>query len=156
MVTLKLMTDAIYEPYMERLTVEYGKEKAKAGNWSEEEALEKSRQETAELLPQGKETPGHYLFSVHNEADEQVGILWIAERPKGTEKMVWIFDIEVKEEHRRKGYARAIFTELEKYVRDTLGLNRIELHVFGHNTGAIALYQSLGFETMNIVMGKTI
>lgn len=34
------------------------------------------------------------------------------------------------------------------------GLNRIGLHVFGYNKTAINLYQSLGYETTDLMMEK--
>ena len=34
------------------------------------------------------------------------------------------------------------------------GFSRLGLHVFGHNKVARKLYESLGFETTNVVMSK--
>jgi hypothetical protein len=35
-----------------------------------------------------------------------------------------------------------------------MGLDRISLHVFGHNPGARRLYEKLGYETTNVYMAK--
>ena len=45
------------------------------------------------------------------------------------------------------------FEALEDKVR-SLGLEGIALHVFGHNRGAHALYEKLGFQATNIHMFK--
>lgn len=37
-----------------------------------------------------------------------------------------------------------------------LGLKEIGLHVFGFNAPAIALYESLGYKTTDLVMAKTL
>jgi len=35
-----------------------------------------------------------------------------------------------------------------------LGAASVELHVFGHNPAARALYEKVGYETMSVVMAK--
>jgi RimJ/RimL family protein N-acetyltransferase len=37
-----------------------------------------------------------------------------------------------------------------------LGAGKVELHVFGHNHGARALYEKLGYTTTSIVMTKAV
>ena len=51
--------------------------------------------------------------------------------------------------------ARAAMIAIEDEVRQ-LGIDRIGLHVFGHNRGAWALYDQLGYEVTNVNMAKTI
>jgi ribosomal protein S18 acetylase RimI-like enzyme len=43
--------------------------------------------------------------------------------------------------------------EIESIAR-TLGLEQIELHVFGHNERAINLYEKLDYKVSNIIMSK--
>ena len=68
-------------------------------------------------------------------------------------KSAFVYDVEVKSELRRQGYARAAFTALEPIVK-ALGLSSIGLHVFGHNPGAQALYRSLGYGITGVNMLK--
>ena len=52
-------------------------------------------------------------------------------------------------------HAARAFLALEEEVRRR-GLSGIALHVFGHNDGARALYDKLGFRPTNISMFKPI
>lgn len=45
--------------------------------------------------------------------------------------------------------------ETEIVAKD-LGINKIGLHVFGHNKVPRGLYEKLGYEITNITMSKTI
>lgn len=152
-INLKPMTPSDFETYLDFSTPTYAAEKVRAGNWPEQDAAELARAEFKQLFPEGLATPNQHIFCIQDDAVE-IGYLWIAERTQGNKKFVWIFDIVIFETHRRKGYATATFTALEKFVKEELDGNRIELHVFGHNHGARTLYEKLGFEVINVVMAK--
>ncbi len=47
------MTQAEFEAFLERTIPEYAADHVRAGNWTEEESLERSRKEFEDLLPQG-------------------------------------------------------------------------------------------------------
>jgi len=64
-----------------------------------------------------------------------------------------VYDVYVRPEHQRKGHAGRAFAALEVEAH-RLGLTGIALHVFGHNAGAQALYQKLGYVPTNINMFK--
>ena len=54
-------------------------------------------------------TPGHTLWIV--EADgERVGLLWLAERDSGGRRVIFIYDVEIDDAHRGKGYGRAAWS----------------------------------------------
>ncbi|MEO8125162.1 MAG: GNAT family N-acetyltransferase, partial [Burkholderiales bacterium] len=121
-----------------------------------EEAIELSRKEFAELLPQGLATPGNHLYTLRDPAtDEAVGHLWIAEQERGGSKVAYVYDVAIRPEHQRKGHATRAFAALEAEVRE-LKLEGIALHVFGHNRSAQALYAKLGYRPTNIHMFKDI
>ncbi len=46
--------------------------------------------------------------------------------------------------HRRRGIGRALLDEAVRWARAS-GVKKLELHVFPHNTPAIALYEQFGF-----------
>lgn len=46
--------------------------------------------------------------------------------------------------HRRKGIGRALLEQAVSWAR-IVGVIKVELHVFPHNTAAIALYEQFGF-----------
>ncbi|MBA3616939.1 MAG: GNAT family N-acetyltransferase [Rubrobacteraceae bacterium] len=61
----------------------------------------------------------------------------------------------INETFRRKGYAsRAL--DLVEHKAGELGARSVELHVFGHNHGAQALYEKVGYTVTNITMAKPI
>ncbi len=156
MIELVQVTDDEFNSFLERSVKNYASEKAKAGNWPEEGALERSSEEFSRLLPEGRKTRDNYVFKiVDRENGESVGNLWIAVNLKGELPGAYIFDIYVDENQRGKGYGRATMMGLEKVVKD-FGYNRISLQVFGHNKVAFELYKSCGYEITNIVMSKTI
>jgi len=84
----------------------------------------------------------HRVFEIVGDG-EVVGYLWIGPLPAGGDDW-WVFDIEIAEEHRRRGYARSAL-ELGHAEAKKLGAVSIGLNVFGYNTGAKELYDSLGY-----------
>lgn len=65
------------------------------------------------------------------------------------------YEIVIHAQFQRQGHARRAFRALEDKVRQ-VGLSGIALHVFGHNTGARALYESLGYASTSIAMFKPV
>ena len=108
------------------------------------------------MLPDGPRTRDHYLYSVRDESvPTEVGNLWISPRDSGAGRALWIYDIVVHEEYRRRGYAERILHLAEDRARE-LGAGTVELHVFGHNQAARALYEKLGFTPTDITMAKQV
>jgi ribosomal protein S18 acetylase RimI-like enzyme len=156
MVRLVPMTPDEFNAFLERDIAQYAAEKLKAGNWSSAEALQRSRDEHYQLLPQGLATPGHHLFTIRDDDIGQgVGTLWLAEQRGWAKPTGFIYDLYIDERFRRRGYAsRAMLALEEKAVE--LGLDTLALHVFGHNHAARVLYEHLGYEIMNINMAKSL
>lgn len=65
----------------------------------------------------------------------------------------FVYDVEVDAAARGKGYGRGLMLAAEPYARDR-GAGVLKLHVFGSNTVARGLYESLGYETTNVSMAK--
>ncbi len=154
MVTLIPMAEPDFVVYLEKAMQGYAQDKIQAGNWSQDEALERSRKEFEGYLPQGVRTPGNYLFSLVNKDGEKVGYLWYAESPRDP-GVVFIYDFEIYEAFRRRGYAGQALAALEQDAK-ARGLKQIQLHVFGHNTAARALYLKAGFAETNVMMAKNL
>ncbi len=134
--------------YLRDAVPAYAREKVRSGQWSEAEAPRLAHETFAKLLPNGLATPDQHLFTIEHDGDA-VGMVWIAARARGDERIAYVNDVVVFEGHRRRGYATWAFEALEREVR-SLGLAGIALHVFGHNTAAIALYEKLGYAPTNI------
>lgn len=145
-----------FAAFVEATVVGYAADKVAAGQWSAAEARALARSELDELLPQGLATPGHHLFTLRDAGSgEAVGRLWIAEQERGGRRIAYVYDVEIAAPHRRRGHAARAFAALEVKARE-LGLDGIALHVFGHNAGARALYEGLGFRPTNIHLFKDI
>jgi ribosomal protein S18 acetylase RimI-like enzyme len=68
---------------------------------------------------------------------------------------VFIYDLEIKAEHRRQGYAKLALKEIEDFAA-THNIVNIGLHVFSHNNAAQNLYAEMGYETVSVNMVKKI
>lgn len=155
MVTLEPMTEAEFQRYFEPAIIDYAQDHVTNGQWGEDEALEKSSKEFHDLLPDGVATPNHYLFTLVNATQQNVGILWFALRDNQGKHTAFVYDVRIDEAFQRQGYGSQAFRELEHKVR-ALKCNKISLHVFGNNHAAQEMYRKLGYETTNILMSKTL
>jgi RimJ/RimL family protein N-acetyltransferase len=155
-VTLVEMDETAFRGYTDQLVHDYAADKVEAGVWSANEAEDRAAKELEELLPDGTLTRDHYLYSVRDESvPAEVGILWISLRDSGVGRTLWIYDIIVHDGFRRRGYASRILHMVEDKARE-LEAVRVELHVFGHNHGARALYEKLGYTETSITMVKPV
>jgi ribosomal protein S18 acetylase RimI-like enzyme len=146
------MTDAEFTSFRARAVHDYAVEKVAAGEWAQERASLLAEQQTDALLPDGKLTDG--MFIVMADADEigPVGYAWLA--LKGPEvSSAWIYDIAIDEEHRGKGYGRALLNGLEQVAREH-NLDSIALNVSAGNDYARRLYERAGYEPTSIHMSK--
>ena len=145
-----------YRDYRKDLVRHYAADKVRAGAWSQSEAEGRAARDVDGLLPEGPATQGHLLYSVREDStDAEVGIVWFALRESGVGRSVWIYDIIIHEDFRRRGYASRTLELVEERARD-LGAKSVELHVFGHNRGARALYEKLGYNITSITMAKPV
>ena len=155
MSVLRPITDAEYAAWLEIVIPGYAEDKVESGQWPADTALELSRKEYGELLPEGKETVDNHLFTVVGAGAEAVGTLWFVAKERGGRRIAYVYDIYVDPAHRRQGHAYRAFQAMEQEVA-RLGLSGIALHVFGHNQGAHALYVKLGYVATNINMFKPV
>lgn len=156
MTRLEPMTQARYDAWLESTIRDYAAEKVASGNYPDDgTSLERSKAEFDRLLPHARETEGHELRSMVDDEGRDVGYLWftIEDRPPG--RVVFIYDIAVEPEFRRRGHAQAALAYTEAYAREH-GCVGVSLHVFGHNTGARALYLKAGYEETNVIMLKRV
>jgi RimJ/RimL family protein N-acetyltransferase len=155
-VRLVELGDAPYHKYTKNLVRDYAADKVRAGAWSQAEAEGRAARDVDELLPEGPATQGQFLYSVRDDlTDDEVGIVWFALRNSGVGRSVWIYDIIIHENFRRKGYASRTLELVEDRARE-LGARSVELHVFGHNHGARALYEKMNYNETSITMAKQV
>lgn len=146
------MTEAEFLHFKAETTQEYAEENVTSGRWPAEGALARSESEMEIILPEGQQTPHHYFFNLTpDEIGQPVGHLWLNVTPLF--QSAFVYSIKVDEAYRRRGYAKKALQEAEYYVQK-LGIKQLGLHVFTYNEGAVALYQSLGYQTTSINMTK--
>ena len=146
------MTQSEYDAFLERTIPEYAEDKVRAGHWAEAEALEKSRKEYLDLLPQGLQTANHYLYTLYDD-DQAVGLIWLCANVDRLTQDGFIFELYVDEKYRGKGYGKQAMLLIEEKARD-LNLKAIALHVFGSNKTARNLYEAIGYEITSLNMKK--
>ncbi|MDH5633338.1 MAG: GNAT family N-acetyltransferase [Gammaproteobacteria bacterium] len=154
MTVLVPMEQHEFEDFRRSSVNQFARSSIKAGLCDDDDALSFAENQFSRLLPNGIDTPGHYISNiVCPDNGDAVGVMWFAVEPQGRNGCAYVYDISVSEKHRRQGYAQQAFAEMESIVR-TLGMNRIDLHVFAWNAGAIELYKKMGFEVTGMNMTR--
>ncbi|WP_243522965.1 GNAT family N-acetyltransferase [Bacillus pseudomycoides] len=154
MITLKPMNKEEFQLYISSAIENYAKNKVTSGNWGEDEAINLSKKEFARLLPKDEKSELNYLYSIFQD-QQLVGMIWIAQTSTTNPDQGFIFDFIIYKPHQGQGYGKQAMKEIEIIAKE-LGMNKIGLHVFGHNKVARGLYEKLGYEITNINMVKAI
>ena len=154
MISLEPMGQPAFEKYMAESIPAFARDKVASGQWSEDSALELSRQGFEALLPEGLATHDNHLFEIHVSGEpDAIGMLWFAVQERAGQRIAYVYDVMIHPRHQRMGHGTRTFSALEERAR-ALGLAGIALHVFGHNPEAHNLYVRLGFKPTNISMFK--
>lgn len=154
-VSLSPMPVSTLGPWLDRTMHQYVESRIRAGDVPEA-AAENARRSREASFPDGTPAEGHLVFDVLDDADpaRPVGYLWIGPRQLGSDEW-WVWDVEIDAAHRGRGLGRVTMLRAEeeaaRHGARTLGLN-----VFGYNTVARGLYESLGYETTAVHMVKTV
>lgn len=148
------MQAADFAEFFEFACQDYARQNIASGRWPAADALQRARDETARLLPQGLHTTDQFFFDMRaNNDGSKVGLIWLAITEQAGVRVAYIYNIYVKEEHRRQGHARRALLALDEIVCN-MGLAQIGLHVFANNQQAQALYASLGYQVTGLNMQK--
>lgn len=111
----------------------------------EETAFQLARTSHSRHLPDGLATEGAHLHYLIHEG-ETAGYAWVSRFEMHPGLLVgYVFDVEVREEFRGRGYGRALMLQAER-IALAAGDERLGLHVVTANTPALRLYESLGYE----------
>jgi len=151
--TLRPMTRAEFDEWMPGQLAGYAEHIAASGAMSEADAREKAERDTARFFSAGFSTPGQLVFSLLARV-VAVGSLWLGVPGHYPDpRMAWVYNIEVAPEHRGRGYGRAAMLLAEAEAR-ARGMTSLGLNVHGQNTAARTLYDSLGYDVMELQMKK--
>ena len=155
MVTLVPITQPDYEAFLEKSIRDYADDKVHNGNWQPEEALELSRKEHQDLLPEGPKTRGQFIFSIyHPETGQNLGILWVKVKMDTPRREAFIYNFVIDDAYRGRGYGKQALLALDEKLI-SMNVESVGLHVFGFNSGALELYKKAGYQITNIIMNKT-
>jgi len=162
MVTLHEPTQAEFDEWFALSTQRQAEDRASVSGRSVPEELKGVEMMVPQLLPNGKETPGH-TFRLARDTDARVlASVWFGSIPGMPDTARFLFDIYVIPTARRQGHGRRILATLIGQLQDG-GASEVYLNVLSNNRGAIALYKDLGFaitkedeDSRNLEMKKTL
>lgn len=151
MVKLEPIQQKDFEIFLERGIREYADDHIRNGNWSPEGALEKSRKEFEQLLPDGIKSQHQYLYSIIDEDSSKIGVLWVQIK----DQKAFIYDFIIDESFRGKGYGKQALVTLDEKLK-SMDVQSVGLHVFGDNVTAQELYKKMGYQITGIHMKKVL
>jgi ribosomal protein S18 acetylase RimI-like enzyme len=138
-----------FATWLPLLREEYAGDLVRDYGMSLEQAIEQAAVEIERDLP-----AGHSVW-VMEVGGGPVGHLWLSERRSSYEPALVVYDIDVDEPHRGRGYGKAAMLFAEEEARRR-GLSRIVLHVGARNEVARNLYRSLGYQENEVAMSKPV
>ena len=143
-VQLRRMGEDEWEAWARASRERYAEQMATMGGMTPEDAAAKATVDFLRLLPKGSATRQQH-FLVAEEDGEDVGMLWLGERPTSEDgPVLWVLEVSVREGLRGRGHGRELMRLAEEEAR-RLGYDAVALNVFSGNTAAIALYDGLGY-----------
>ena len=152
MVGFREMSEAEFIAYKAFLIEDYARDIAQHVGMSDDEARNSAATRINDLLQHGRTTPGELLYIVvKEETQESIGYLWC--RIDQARRRAFIYDIEIHEAYRGKGYGKSTLDLLEAKLK-ALGMTTLGLHVFVQNATAIRLYTQQGYRTTGLDMQK--
>ncbi|HEY9529044.1 MAG TPA: GNAT family N-acetyltransferase [Anaerolineales bacterium] len=151
MVRLEALQQDDFERFLEREVRGYAEDHVRNGNWPAEGALERSRKEFEFYLPDGIHTQDQYLWSLVDDSNSKIGILWVQVK----DHKAFIFDFVIDEEFRGKGFGKQSLAAMDEALK-SMGAESVGLHVFGDNIIAQELYKKAGYRITDIQMKKTL
>jgi len=148
MVTLEPLEQEDFERFLEQEIHGYAEEHVRNGNWPEDGAVERSRQEFESVLPDGLHSKDQYLWSL-TDGEQKVGVLWVQVK----DQKAFIYDFVVDEAFRGKGYGKQALSTMDEQLK-SMNVDSVAFHVFGDNIVAQELYKKMGYQITGIHMKK--
>src|SRR5215216_2215872 len=102
MVKLKPLQQQDFEQFLEQGIRGYAEDHVRNGNWSAEEALERSRKEFERYLPDGIHSRDQHMYSIIDDRGDKIGVLWVQVK----DRKAFIFDFVIDEAFRGQGYGK--------------------------------------------------
>jgi ribosomal protein S18 acetylase RimI-like enzyme len=151
MINLEPIQQEDFDHFLERGIREYAEDHVRNGNWPVEGALERSKKEFEQYLPEGIHSKDQYIYSIVDENENKIGILWVQVR----DGKAFIYDFAIDEAFRGKGYGKQALVAMDEKLK-SMNVESVGLHVFGDNVVAQELYKKAGFQITGIHMKKSL
>jgi ribosomal protein S18 acetylase RimI-like enzyme len=158
MIHLEPMNKTQFQLYLSTAVQGYAETHIKAGDCRPEEALTLAQKDYEELLPDGLLSKDQFLFSVRDDAldkNDDIGMIWFAVKEKRAGRSAFIYDFNIREDLRGKGYGKKVMESIEELIQE-MGINTVSLNVFGYNHAARNLYEKMGYQITGMGMTKTL
>lgn len=139
--------------YLRKSIPEYAYDQVHAGNWSSAEAVNRSRAEFDQMLPQGLETPNAVLVNVILNEETKIGMMWYYIDPEKPVPTIYLLDFFLFPQYKSKGYEKPVLNGLEEASKAG-GARRIELQIFAHRADDLKMYLEGGFNQTSILLAK--
>ncbi|HET7387222.1 MAG TPA: GNAT family N-acetyltransferase [Nocardioidaceae bacterium] len=160
-VSLRAMTQERFDGFRTLQEMTYAANIVRAGILPLPEARAKSADDMARLLPDGRDTAGHALYSAfavgvdpdHPNLEQEVGLVWLQVSDRSDGRYAYGYRLEVRPELRRHGYGHAILFETERLLLAEK-VRSVGLQVYDFNASARTLYEDAGFTVTSQQMKK--
>jgi ribosomal protein S18 acetylase RimI-like enzyme len=150
-VTLQPMPPEDIGPWLEQSKADHIADRVDIGE--DPETARRLTDATGErLFPGGVPADGQFVFLVIEDG-LPVGSVWIGAGVDGPPDVWFLWAIEIDVAARGHGLGRQTVRLAEEFARKS-GATKLELNVFGNNSVARGLYDSLGYRTTTIQMSK--
>jgi ribosomal protein S18 acetylase RimI-like enzyme len=153
--TLRPLRDDEVPAYIERGRAAYRNDLVTQAGLSDEAAERKAQVDWERLLPEPKVPEGTHMYALEDESGARVGILWWTQRDDEQGPAAYVYEVEIEEAYRGRGYGREAMRLFEEDAR-AHGLKRASLLVLGGNEVARSLYRSLDYAERAVFMSKSL
>ena len=150
-ILLRPMTAGEYEHFYRQSIELEAKERMKDDRLSPALAHSEAEKAFTQLLPQGLNTPSHFLMTLEAEDTHQpIGFLWTLHEETDGIKQNFLCDFLIYEPHRRRGYGTQAVKCMESHAAEA-GCRESVLFVAEHNHAALSLYQKCGYRFLRSI-----
>lgn len=145
MVCLKPMTGDDFGRFRAYSITSFAEDLIIAETLPRKEAFAQAERSFGQLLPDGPDPENHFLMTVSDaQTGTGAGWIWFFFEEAENVRRVWLADLFIFENERRKGFASAALAEMERTAKEN-GCVESALWVWDHNTAGRGLYEKCGY-----------
>lgn len=140
-----------FQNYRKDALQRISKDYLESGVYNKGEASQMAEHLFTEMLPEGINTPGQYLYNL-TENGKTIGIIWYGVMNNA---FGFINDVLIAEPYQNRGYEIEALKLLEE---DALkkGIKRLDLHTYTNNKSKLALFEKMGYHPYYLRLSKNL